>query len=423
MILCRLRARTTAATITAVLVGLCTSMSGCGLLPTSTAGKAEDCPTLAPGVTGNSVKIGLIYPDTGPAEIAKAFKASRSGVEARIALQNAHGGVNGRTVDLVWGDDQSDPGAFSLVAHDLVSNQGVFGLITPSIVLEKSAEWLEKENVPVTGTATSAAWSDFPNLFDAGNLFNTGKVSVFGDFVKAEGGTKALVVVDPNVAASQSLAAQFVPSLQSRGVEVVGEVTYTDGFTSPASVAGELEKSGADALIGAAQSNPFIDIYAQAKALGAKLNVALSATGFSPSLLTQRGKDMAGMSIMSSIATQGSPALRAYQSAMSAYAPEILDPSDELSLAGYVAADEMIEGLQLAGGCPSREAFIQNLRRVTDFTANGLIPPIDLTHPKQPTLCENFVKVDQKGHSFVPVPPPAALNQDGYWCGEPLQQS
>lgn len=417
---CR-RARPTTAAIAALLVGLCTALTACRPFSDAATSGASGCPTPQPGVSARSIKIGLIYPDTGPAEIASAFMAARSGVEARVNLQNSHGGVNGRVIDLAWGDDQSDPQTFSLVAHNLIDAQQVFGLITPSIVLDQSAAWLQKDGVPVTGTATSATWSDYPNLFDAGNLFNTGGASVFGDFVKAQGGTKALVVVDPNVAASQSLARQFAPSLQSRGIQVIGEITYTEGVTNPASVADQLQNSGADTLVGAAQSGPFIDIYAHAVARGMKLKVALSATGFSPNLLAQRGRDMAGISIMSSVATQGSPALTAYRNAMSTYAPELADSTDELALAGYVAADEMIEGLQLAGGCPTRRAFIQNLRKVTDFNANGLIPPIDLSHPRQPTLCENFITVDPGGRSFVPVTPPAALDRDGYWCGQPLQ--
>ncbi|MDT3440158.1 ABC transporter substrate-binding protein [Pseudofrankia sp. BMG5.37] len=420
MILRRLRARTSTGAIAAALVALA-ALAACDTSSDSATNGAGACSTQAPGVTAASIKIGLIYPDTGAPEIASAFKASRSGVEARIDLQNARGGVNGREIDLVWGDDQSDAETFSTVAHDLVDTQRAFGLIATSIVLDKSAGWLEKENIPVTGTGTSATWSNHPNLFHAGNLFNTGGTSVFGDFVKAQGGSKALVVVDPNVAASRSLAMQFVPSLQKRGIQIVDEVTFTEGVTDPARVAAELKNSGADTLIGAAQSTPFIDIYAKAKALGAKINVALSATGFSPGLLAQRGSDMAGMSIMSSVAAQGSPVMDAYQNTMTTYAPELPDPTDELALAGYVAADEMIQGLQLAGPCPTRQAFVETLRRVTDFTAGGLIAPINLSLPTQPILCENFITVDPAGHSFVPAPPPATLNHDGYWCGEALQ--
>lgn len=421
MIHCGPRTRATATTIASLLIASPVLLAGCVSSSNPTAGTAEACKSQTPGVTASSVKIGFIYPDTGPAAVASAFQAARSGVEARIGLQNDHGGVLGRKIDLVWADDQSDAQVFSLVAHNLVDTQKVFGLTTTSIALDQSAGWLADQDVPVTGAATSATWSNYPNLFHSGNLFNTGGATVYGDFVKAQGGTKALVVVDPTVATSQSLAAQFAPSLQSRGIQVVGEVTYTQGITSAARVADQLNKTGADTLVGAAQATPFIDIYSQAKALGVKLKVALNSTGYSVGELDERGADMAGISIMSSLAPLGSPAVEAYGNTMNTYAPEVANPEDELAVAGYVVADEMVEGLQLAGPCPTRQAFIQRLRKVTDYTANGLIPPVDLSHPKQPTLCQTFVTVDKTGHSFVPVAPPAALNHAGYWCGEPLQ--
>jgi hypothetical protein len=37
---------------------------------------------------------------------------ARGGASARIDQQNDQGGVNRRHIDLVWGDDQSDPDAF-----------------------------------------------------------------------------------------------------------------------------------------------------------------------------------------------------------------------------------------------------------------------------------------------------------------------
>lgn len=412
----------TVAIVAAAMVVLPGALTGCGAMSSSATEASNACPSSAPGVTPSSIKIGFIYPDTGPAEIASVFKAARSGATARVDLQNAQGGVNGRRIDLVWGDDRSDAQTFSLVAHDLVDTQHVFSLIATTIVLDApTADWLAKDGVPVSGPATSAVWSDYPNVFHFGSLFNSGGTTVFGDFVKARGGTKALVVVDPNVAASRSLAAQMAPSLSSRGIQVVGAVTFTEGVTSAARVADQLKKSGADTLIGAAQAGPFIDIYAQAKALGVKLTVALNTSGISSSVLAQRGDDMAGMTISSSVALEDSPARRAYQSAMSTYAPEVEDPGDELAIGGYIGADQMIEGLRIAGACPTRQSFVDGLRKVTSYSANGLIAPVNLSQPKQPTLCENFINVDPTSHAFVPLPPPSALDHDGYWCGVPLQ--
>ncbi|OHV30416.1 MULTISPECIES: ABC transporter substrate-binding protein [Pseudofrankia] len=416
----RIGVRTTTAAVAATLIGLPVALTGCGQSHPPATGAAA-CPINAPGVTANSIKIGYIYPDTGPGGVASAFRDARSGAQARVDQQNAQGGINGRQIDLEWRDDQSEPETFSVVAHDLVNTQKVFGLITTSIALDKSAPWLAQQGVPVTGTATSVAYSDYPNIFHSGNLFNTGGSTIYGDFVKAAGGHKAMILIDPTVSTSATLAAQLAPSLQSRGIEVVGSVTYVANVTDTTHVAQQLKQSGADTLIGAAQPEPFIDIYSAAKQLGVNFTVALNSSGYNATLLATRGTDMAGMSIPSSIAPLTSPPMIAYRTVMSTYAPEVSDPTDELAVSGYVAADEMITGLQRAGTCPTRQAFIANLRKETDYTAGGISAPTDLTKPKQPTLCRIFVKVDSAGNQFITMQPPAALNKDGYWCGEPLQ--
>ena len=48
---------------------------------------------------------------------------------------------------------------------------------------------------------------------------------------------------------------------------------------------------------------------------------------------------------------------------------------------GYIAADLMILGLEHAGTNPTRQAFITNLRKVTNYTAGGLLPtPTSFAH-------------------------------------------
>jgi ABC-type branched-subunit amino acid transport system substrate-binding protein len=369
-------------------------------------------------VTADSIKIGLVVPDTGPGVIVNDFNGARSAVETRIAVQNARGGVAGRKIKLEWRDDQATPTGFSLATRDLVSQEQVFGLVALTVAFNGAADWLAAERVPVAGFASGAEWSDYPNVFHFGNLFNKGTVSTFGDYVKAAGGTRAVVVVDPIAAASPSLITTISASLRSRGVQIVDQIDFTHGISSPARVVDDFESSGADTLIGSAVTSDFVDIYSQVKDLGGQINVALNAGGYSSSMLSAFGSKMAGMTTLTKFATPGSAAMRAYEDAMRTYSPELADPSDEIAVASYVATDEMIRGLELAGPCPTRDAFIHNLRGVTDFTGGGLMPPVDLSKPKEPVLCSNFVKPDAAGRAFVAVPPPAELQHDGYWCGQ-----
>jgi branched-chain amino acid transport system substrate-binding protein len=81
-------------------------------------------------------------------------------------------------------------------------------------------------------------------------------------------------------------------------------------------------------------------------------------------------------------------------------------PSDNIEYS-YIAADTMINGLKLAGANPTRKAFITNLRKVSNYTAEGLLTtPIIFSHfgtlgmiPKK--SCGPLLEI--KGKDFVPA--------------------
>jgi hypothetical protein len=83
----------------------------------------------------------------------------------------------------------------------------------------------------------------------------------------------------------------------------------------------------------------------------------------------------------------------------------------EVGTGGWIVADEFVTGLKMAGPEFSQQKVIDALNTLTNFTANGLVQPIDwtrqhedpLTHPESrgPKECFNYVKV-QAG-KFVPV--------------------
>ena len=72
-------------------------------------------------------------------------------------------------------------------------------------------------------------------------------------------------------------------------------------------------------------------------------------------------------------------------------------------MVGWLSADAFIRGLREAGAtCPTRKAFIANLRQVKDYTADGLLPSTDFTavFAKMP-LCSWILQLHDS--HFVPV--------------------
>jgi branched-chain amino acid transport system substrate-binding protein len=101
----------------------------------------------SPGVTANGIKVGVLTTLSGAFAVDHA--GFLAGVKARIALQNADGGVDGRQIDLVSADDGSSVPTATVAAQGLVQSNGVFGIITDTSVGSGAFPFLQQNNVPV----------------------------------------------------------------------------------------------------------------------------------------------------------------------------------------------------------------------------------------------------------------------------------
>ena len=98
------------------------------------------------------------------------------------------------------------------------------------------------------------------------------------------------------------------------------------------------------------------------------------------------------------------PAHRTYVQAMTAYAPEIQPPQNQLALNAWLGPDLMIRGLEEAGSCPTRQAFIAALRKIRNFDGDGLVrPAVDLSNYREPNRCLFLVRVAASGQQYEPV--------------------
>ncbi|OHV35327.1 MULTISPECIES: ABC transporter substrate-binding protein [Pseudofrankia] len=394
--------------------------AGCSAKAGEEGAAAADC--AAPGVTPDAVKIGLLYPNTGV--LSEAFKSARSGVEGRIGLANQSGGVNGRGIELIWRDDAAAASTNGTAAKELVEKDHVLGLIELSTAVSGSADYLDKSGVPVTGLTAESLWNDHANMFSFSYLFAKGTaVTTFGLYAKAQGGTRAAVLEDAADGPSLEIANQLIASLASQGIETVDRVGYTTGSSSPTRTADEIIDSGADVIVGTVAMSSIADVLAAVRDAGGHPKVVLSPSGYSQALVREQGPAIAGLTIWVNYTPfeSASPAIQKYQKAMADFAPELDDPDQEVAVASYISTDLFLRGLEAAGPCPTRQAFITNLRKVTDYDAGGLVPgTINLSQNRgQPNTCYAFVRVNAHASGFEV----AKADGNGQWCGQLLRQT
>ncbi|WP_242423701.1 ABC transporter substrate-binding protein, partial [Frankia sp. EI5c] len=140
--------------VIAVLVG------ACGAKGSARGGTAAG--VCSPGVTDRQVRVGVLYPDSGPA--AAPYRGFRAGVEARVAKENAAGGVAGRRITTVWRDDASSASVNLSAAKNLAA-EGAFAILEHTAFSEQSAPWLDEQGIPVLGVADQPLWGDHANMF------------------------------------------------------------------------------------------------------------------------------------------------------------------------------------------------------------------------------------------------------------------
>lgn len=395
-----LRRRAWVGTVAALALAASGALSSCS---SSDSLAASACGT--PGIDGRQINLGLLYPDSGP--VSGIFDVARAGIDARLGVANAAGGVGGRRVVYEWRDDAGVDRTNESAARELVEQRQVFGVIEMSVASIGSAAYLTSAGIPVSGMATNRVWATSRNMFAATSVSGTA-IETQGRFVQAQGGHRA-VIVQPALSEAQSMLGRaYVAGLAAAGVTTVETMTFSTGIDDPAAAARRIAATRADAIISVLPPGDLIAILTALRGGGYAPRVVLSASGYDHTLLEARGSEMAGISIPVSYRPfeLGGQGITDYVDAMRRFAPQVPQPQHDVAVAAYVSTDIFLRGLALAGRCPTRESFIAGLRAANSYDAGGLISPISFRPGAASTTeCLAFVQANATGRGFVVVEP------------------
>jgi branched-chain amino acid transport system substrate-binding protein len=318
---------------------------------------------------------------TGPG--SAEFSQAPAGFKARIALQNAQGGVNGhKLVGLVL-DDQTSPTAIATAVQDALA-KGAFGIVSTSPLFFLAAKTPQQQGVPVTGGFFDGPeWGTQPytNMFaaDAGSVdpkypVNTG----FGTFIKQHGGT-VVCTYGYGISPSSSRSAVGAADSFQRAGGKVGVLDTSIPFGSiamgtPALVA---KQKGCDSFYAGLDNNSNFALAAALKEAGVKPKVMVFPTGFesqlvhSPSWGAVQGGYFDSVFRPFQVPNAGThqmqSALQKYEHFSSGQFPNFSQYES------WLGADLMIQGLEHAGKNPTHAGVITALRNIKSYNGNGLL--------------------------------------------------
>ena len=355
-------------------------LSGCaGPTPSgSAAAGSTGCAQSAPGITRTTVKVGAIFPTTGPQ--GPFFSAVGSGILARFRAQNQSGGIAGRQLELVTADDGDGDLENLSAAQYLTSAAHVFGIIEASTNSDGSGAYLHQLGIPVTGWGITPAWGRYPNMF--GYRYSTSPnpqgepTTTVAAFIQARHGHRVAVLAG-GATASVNFARQIIETLPAFGLTLAYEnLDEPLGQTDYSFDAQAMRRAGVDTLVSAMATLGNIDLYKTAAAIGLHFKVGMLPAGYDTRLAAADGAVLSGAYVALDWRPfeLPVPAHEEFKAELAAVAPTAFP--GQLAMVGWLSADAFIRGLEASGvGCPTRSAFISRLRKVKDYTADGLLPP------------------------------------------------
>ncbi|MEU8896080.1 ABC transporter substrate-binding protein [Nocardia sp. NPDC048505] len=365
------------------------AVSACG-------GRGEDAATVGQGdcrgqqtigITDKSVKLGGVYPLSGP---ASAYGELPKGVRAYFDYANAElGGLGGRKVEYLIRDDGYQPPKTVEEVRRLVEQDQVFAVFSTLGTATSSAVWdyLNQRKVPqafVAGGATK--WgTDTEHPWTIGwQPSYRAEGQAFAKYVREQRPDATVAVLYQNDDFGKDLLTSFTEAVAGSGVRVVAEQSYevTDPTVEPQ--LRNLANSKADVLLNF--STP--KFASQALAADARntdwnpLHI-LAQVANTVSMLKPVGfQNVQGVV---SVAFMKDPAdsqwvsdqgMRTYRDKVAQYAPGA-DPGNQYTAVGWAMAQSFHKSLD-AAKCPTREGLRDAMRALDNIPVDLLLPGVSM---------------------------------------------
>ena len=356
-----------------------------------------------PGVTADTIRVG------GVASITNALNAPYGdifkGVKAYFAMQNSKGGIYGRKLEVVSErDDQMTQNLPETQA--LLTEDNVFAAVGLATIFDFSgADELQKAGIPSFGWNINADWNK-PNLFGNVGALCLGCSGVEVPWIARELHKKTIGVLAYNVDDSKKCAEGLKKSFEEFPSAKVA--FYTDslsfGTTDFSVEVSKMKDAGVDLISTCMDTNGVLNIAKEARKQGLDA-IQYLPNGYDQAFMKANGQFFEGSIVRVPFvpyeSKPRSPGLDEYLRWMEKQG----DTPTENTTYGWINAAMLVEGLKAAGPNFTQAKVVAALNKMTDDTADGMIPGIDWTtqhtDPTPPVSCAAYVKVVNK--KFVPT--------------------
>ena len=325
------------------------------------------------GVSDDAVLLGMVNVQTGPA--SALGKGMLVGASAVFEDVNARGGVHGRAIELLVGDDGYEPERAIDETLFMIEDEGVFSLFgfvgtpTANAVLPI----VEELEVPLVGLFTGAGSLREPvmrQVFNVRSSYDDEAEAMVAHFL--DDGAENVAVFYQNDSFGKAVLSGTEKALARRDMSVYAKSTFERNTIAIRGGLAEMLEADPDAIVMVGTYAPLAELVRQARAAGLDSRMATVSFVGTKNFVEAVGEAGDGVlitQVMPYPHDDGTAVVEDCRRLIDAHSGAALD---YVNLEGCVTAKVMVEGLERAGPDLTRDALIEALEGIRDHDLGGI---------------------------------------------------
>lgn len=327
------------------------------------------------GVTDTEIKLGMVNVQTGPA--SSLGKGMLAGAEVVFKEVNANGGINGRKINLLVGDDGYEPEKAVDATLKMIEEHKVFALFgyvgTPT---SNAAIPIVKEmKVPLIGAFTGAMSLRAPVIREVFNVrasYDDEAEALVERFIK-DTGAKKFAVFHQDDGFGQAVLSGTDKALKKRGMEILAKSSFQRNTVAVKAGLAALLAASPDVVIMVGPYTPIATFIKEARAAGLKSALATVSFVGTDDLAKLVGGDGEGVVI-----SQVVPFPEDTSVALTKACGDLITkhaPGTKLGFVnfeGCITAKAMVMALQGMGKAVTRDGLIAQFEGMKGVDVGGL---------------------------------------------------
>ena len=319
-----------------------------------------------PGISPRAILIGQSAPFSGASSsIAKKF---REGSYYALSEVNAHGGIHGRQIVMVYRDDKYEPQRARRNTELLLERDKVFALFgywgTPTT--QAALPLIEKFKTPLIAPTSGAKLLREPFnklVFTVRASYHKEMEILVNHLVRF--GKEAIAIVYQNDSFGLDALTGAVESLKQHGLKPVATIPIERNSTNNDEAARLVALKRPESVLILTAYPPIPDLISQLRKRGSNAQIMTHSNSSAESLPPHLRHSIGVSQVVPYPWNPRIDLIRDYQSAV--YSHEKRPMYHFASLEGYIAARVLIRAIELAGPNPTRSGLIKSLESMQNL--------------------------------------------------------